>query len=66
MRLIEANDVLIEKERRPEDRTVLEEARQLANQRLHQILGDSDPAITAQIMAASDKGPRTIKELMLN
>ena len=66
IRLIEAVDVLVEYERTPGERIVLREARRLAIQRLRQIVKDFDPAVTAQIMVASDKRLGIVKDVMLN
>ena len=66
VRLIEAIKVLVADERRQNDRAALSHMSAWAKQRLRQIVRDCDPATTAQIMAASDKRLRTVKDVMLN
>ena len=66
VRLIEAADVLLRQKLDQHELFTIQDARRLAVQRLRQIVADSDPAITAQIMAASDKRLGTLKDVMLN
>ncbi len=66
VRWIEAADVLLKQTVDKHEWTILEEARQLAVRQLRQIVRDSDPAITAEIMAASDKALGTVRDVMLN
>jgi hypothetical protein len=66
VRLIEAIEVLVANERRQDDRDALLQMSAWAKQRLRQIMADSDPATTTQIMAASDKRLGTVKDVMLN
>jgi hypothetical protein len=48
-------DVLLQQKLDQHELVTFQEARHSAVQRLRQLVGDLDPAITAQIMAASDK-----------
>jgi hypothetical protein len=65
VRLIEAVDGLLQQKFDQHELGTLQDARRLAVQQLRMIVRDSDPAITAQIMAASDNRLRTAKHVLL-
>ncbi len=66
VRLIEAADVLLEQKLGQYELVTFQEARHLAVQRLRQLVRNSDPAITAQIMVASDKRLGIARNAALN
>jgi hypothetical protein len=66
VRLIEAADELLQQKVDQHEMVTLQETRHLAVQRLRQLVRDSNPAITAQIMVASDKRLGPAINVMLN
>lgn len=63
VRLIEAADVLLATPLDQQDMIDLQAAKEYAKRRLRQIVGDAEPALTAQIMAASEKVLGTVQDV---
>ena len=68
VRLIEAADVLLAAKLDPlrEDMIDLQAAREFAKRKLREIVEDAEPAVTAEIMAASMKALGTVQDLGKN
>ena len=66
VRMIEAADVLLVGATTPNERVTYGLARDLVRQALRELVRDVEPAITAQILVASDKRLGTVKDVMLN
>jgi len=66
VRLIEAADLILASPLEQADMIDLQAAREFAKRRLREIVADAEPAVTAQIMAASEKVLGPVQEVGRN